>query len=148
MKSHASQIIGNSTIYSTVCSLYYRKHPSPTLLAFVRGIHQWLVDLPPKIQQWHCSDVIMSAMASQITSLMFVYSTVYSGADQRKHQNSASLAFLMGIHRWPVNSPHKGPVTGIILPYDDVIMIVRSTNSKCCNLVGKFEEKLAYTIFH
>ena len=38
-------------------------------------------------------------------------STVYSGADQRKHQSSASLAFVRGIHRWPVNSPHKGPVT-------------------------------------
>ena len=52
----------------------------------------------------------MSAMASQITSLTIVYSTVYTGADQRKHQSSASLAFVRGIHRWPVNSPHKGPV--------------------------------------
>ena len=62
-------------------------------------------------QKSHYSDVIMSAMASPITSLAIVYSTVYSGADQRKHQRSASLAFLRGIHRWPVNSPHKGPVT-------------------------------------
>ena len=38
--------------------------------------------------------------------------TVCSGADQRKHQSSASLAFVRGIHRWPVNSPHKGPVRG------------------------------------
>ena len=53
----------------------------------------------------------MSAMASQITSLTIVYSIVYSGADQRKHQSSASLAFVRGIHRWPVNSQHKGPVT-------------------------------------
>ena len=59
----------------------------------------------------HYSDVIMRAMASQITSLTIVYSTVYSGADQRKHQRPASLAFVMGIHRWPVNSSHKGPVT-------------------------------------
>ena len=58
----------------------------------------------------HYNDVIMSAMASQITSLTIVYSTVYSGADLRKHQSSASLAFVRGIHRWPVNSPHKGPV--------------------------------------
>ena len=50
-------------------------------------------------------------MASQITGLAIVYSTIYSGADQRKHQSSASLAFVRGIHRWPVNSPHKGPVT-------------------------------------
>ena len=38
-------------------------------------------------------DVIMSAIASQITSLTIGYSTVYSGADQSKHQSSASLAF-------------------------------------------------------
>ena len=63
----------------------------------------------------------MSAMASQITSLTILYSiitsltilypTVYSGADQRKHQSAASLAFVRRIHRWPVNSPRKGPVT-------------------------------------
>ena len=60
---------------------------------------------------FHYCDVIMDAMASRITSLIIVYSTVYSVADQRKHQSSASLAFVRGIHRWPVNSPHKGPVT-------------------------------------
>ena len=49
----------------------------------------------------------MSAMASQLTSLTFGYSTVYSGADQRKHHSTASLAFMRGIHRWAGNSPHK-----------------------------------------
>ena len=49
-------------------------------------------------------------------------STVGSGADQRKNQRSASLAFVRGIHRWPVNSPHKRPVTRKMLPFDDVIM--------------------------
>ena len=49
----------------------------------------------------------MSAMASQITSLTIDYATVYSGADQGKHQRSASQAFVRGIHRWPVNSPHS-----------------------------------------
>ena len=62
-------------------------------------------------------------MASQITSLTIVYSTVYSDADQRKHQSSASLAFVWGIHRGPENSPHKWPVTRKIFPFDDVIMI-------------------------
>ena len=70
----------------------------------------------------HYNDTIMSAMASQITSLTIVYSPVYSGADQRKHQSSASLAFVSGIHRCPVNSPHKGPVTREVIPFDDVIM--------------------------
>ena len=70
----------------------------------------------------HYNGVIMGAMASQITSLTIVYSTVYSGADQRKHQSSASLAFVWGIHRWPMNSPHKSPATQKMFPFDDVIM--------------------------
>ena len=70
----------------------------------------------------HYNDVIMTMMASQITSLTVVYSNVYSDADQRKHQSSASLAFVWGIHRRPVNSPHKWPVTWKMFPFDDVIM--------------------------
>ena len=58
----------------------------------------------------HYDDVLMIAMASQITSHTIVNSTVYSGIDERK-QSSASLVFVRGIHRWPLNSPHKGPVT-------------------------------------
>ena len=71
----------------------------------------------------HYDDVTMGAIASQITSLTIVYSTVYSGADQSKHQTSASLAFVWGIHRGPVNSPHKWPVTRKMFPFDDVIML-------------------------
>ena len=70
----------------------------------------------------HYNDVRMGAMTSQITSLTIVYSTVYSGADQSKHQSSASLAFVWGSHRGPVNSPHNWPVTRKMLPFDDVIM--------------------------
>ena len=64
----------------------------------------------------------MTTLASQITSLTIVYSTGYSDADQRKHQSSASLAFVRGIHRGPVTSPHKWPVSRKMLPFDDVIM--------------------------
>ena len=64
----------------------------------------------------------MDSVASLITSLTNVYSTVHSGADQRKHQRSASLAFVRGIHRRPVNSLHKWPVTRKMFPFDDVIM--------------------------
>ena len=71
---------------------------------------------------WHYNDVIMGAIASQITSVTIVYSTVYSDADQRKHQSSSSLAFVRGIQRGPVNSPHKWPVTRKMFPFDDVIM--------------------------
>ena len=70
----------------------------------------------------HHTDVIMGSLASQITSLTIVCSMVYSGANQSKHQSSASLAFVWGIHRGPVNSPHKGPVTRKMFPFDDVIM--------------------------
>ena len=72
--------------------------------------------------QKHYNDVMMGSMASQITSLTIVYSAVYSDADPRKHQNSASLSFVRGIHRGPVNSPHKGPVMRKMFPFDDVIM--------------------------
>ena len=58
----------------------------------------------------HHSDVIMSAMTSQSADVSIACSSVCSGADQRKHQSSTSLAFVKWIHRWPVDSPHKGPV--------------------------------------
>ena len=74
------------------------------------------------VQLFHYGDVIMGAIVSQIISLTIVYSTVSSDADQRKHQSSASLAFVWGIHRGPVNSPHKWPVTRKMFPFDDFIM--------------------------
>ena len=82
----------------------------------------------------------MSTMASLFTSLTIVYSTVYWGADQRKYQSSASLAFVRGIHRWLVNSPHKGPVTRKMFPFDDVIMswTVHLSVSMFCTLVCKW----------
>ena len=73
----------------------------------------------------HFCDIIMGAMASQIISVTIVYSAVYSDADRRKHQSPASLAFVSGIHRWPMNSPYKGPVTRKTFPFDDVIMSSR-----------------------
>ena len=72
----------------------------------------------------HYGDVIMGTISSQITSLTIVYSTVYSDAEQRKQQSSASLVFVRGIHRGPVNSPHKWPVTRKMFPFDDVIMLL------------------------
>ena len=71
---------------------------------------------------FHYSDVIMNAMASQYAGSSIVSSTAYSGADQRKHQSSASLAFVRGIHRSPADSPHKGPITRKMFPFEDVIM--------------------------
>ena len=81
----------------------------------------------------------MGAMAYQITSLTIVYSSVYSDADQRKHQSSASLAFMRGIHRGPLNSPHKWPVPRKMFPFDDVIIRFRAqgtTRSPLCSIQG------------
>ena len=74
------------------------------------------------VLSWHYNGVIMGTIASQITSLTIVYSTVYPDADQRKHQSSASLAFVRVIHRGLLNSPHKWPVTQKMFPFNDVIM--------------------------
>ena len=71
----------------------------------------------------HYNDVIISAMASQVTSVLNAYSPICSDRDQRKLQSSAPLAFIRGIHQWPVDSSHKWPVTRKIFPFNDVIMI-------------------------
>ena len=96
---------------------------------------------PNRINPWcprfHYDDVIMTMLASQITSLAVVYSIVYSGVDQRKHQSSASLAFVREIHRGPVNFPQKWPVTRKIFPFDYVIMLRRilaDQQNQCCYL--------------
>ena len=89
----------------------------------------------------HNHDVIMSVMASQNTGVLIVSSTVCSSADERKHQSSASLAFVRGIHRGPVNFQHKGPVTRKMFPFDDVTMtwkdclqpnVSQKQKSSCC----------------
>ena len=90
----------------------------------------------------------MGAIASQITSLTIVYSIVYSDADQRKHQSTASLAFVRGIHRDPVNFPHKWPVTRKMFPLDDVIMSEMTSNglfNRLLKLTTKETSKLCIT---
>ena len=91
---------------------------------------QWVNTNSVKIRMLyleHYSDGIMSAMASQITGVSTVCLKVFPCADQRKHQSSASLAFVRGIHRWRVDSPRKGPVTRKMFPFVDVIMKMRLT---------------------
>ena len=83
-------------------------------------VQWWSTDQSHK--SLHYDDVIMTMLASQITSLPVVCSIVYSDVNQRKHQSSASLAFVREIHRGPVNFPHKWPVTRKMFPFDDVIM--------------------------
>ena len=101
----------------------------------------WVQNIIDILRFVHYIDVIINTMESQITSLTIVYSTVFPGADQRKHQSSASLAFVRGIHRWPVDSPHKGPVTWKMVSFDDVIMITEIAETQIGrNITNIFEE--------
>ena len=97
-----------------ICVKFYLNHSN------ISGANELHID--QWIDTFHYNDDIMGTMASQITSLPIVYSAVYSGADQRKLQSSASLAFVRGIHRWLVKSLHKWPVMRKMFPFDDVIM--------------------------
>ena len=112
-----------------------------------------MLALPRHNTPSHYNNVIMSAMASQITSLTIVYSTVYSGADQRNYQSSAPPTFVRGVRWWPVNSPHKGPVTRKMFSFDGVIMKPLSglrrqvcryypccLNSGCCSTKNVFNK--------
>ena len=94
----------------------------------------------------HYNDIITGAMASQITSLTIVYLTAYSGADQRKHQSSASLAFVRGIHWGPVNSQHKWPVTQKMFPFYDVIMTYPAKEVICSWGAGVFARTLPHQV--
>ena len=107
-------------VYIIISTNYVCTHLFRAKNTYIR----WKFKTKDLIPHKHYNDVIMSAVASQITSVSIVCSTVGSGADQRKHQSSASLAFVQGIHRLPVYSPHKGPVTRKMFPLDDVIMII------------------------
>ena len=80
---------------------------------------------------YHYSYVIMSVLASQITTVSSVCPTVCSGVHQRKYQSVASHAFVRRTHRWPVDSAHKGPTTRRMFPFDDVVMYLESSWSSC-----------------
>ena len=116
-----NKAVWNSWAWPYMLSFFFRKHKNI-------------------FAHYHYNDVMMTMVASQITSLTIVYSTVYSGADQSKHQSSAPLAFVWGIHRGPVNSTHKWPVTPKMFPFDDVIMInfriIMDINSHDIDLIG------------
>ena len=94
-------------MFSLICLFLYSR---PSTVSW------WYPRICKHNDNHHNSDVIMGAIGSQITSHTIVYSTIYSSADQRKHRSFASLSFVRGIHRWPVNSPHKWPVTRKIFP--------------------------------
>ena len=107
------------SISNCLCCIHYNKTPNKSHYIVLILIttssyssnHKWSSDptvmSPTFLGLPHDSDFIMNAMASQITGVFIVYSTVCSGAVQRKYQSSESLTFVRGIHWWPVNSPAK-----------------------------------------
>ena len=108
--------MNNANIFSTwkkgfvFCVYFYQWHMLHTAPVYLRKI---------PLSWWHYSDVIMSMMVSQVTSISIVCSTICSGTGQRKHQSSTSLAFVRGIHRWSVDYPHKGPIMWKMFPFDE-----------------------------
>ena len=99
----------------------YWKDP---IILFVKKIKSLTAKKLQKMVSLQYSDVIMSAMASQINSVPIICSIVCWGADQRKYQSSTPLAFVRGIHLSPLNYPHKGPATRKMFSFDDVIIFV------------------------
>ena len=89
---------------------------SPNLNELTHSRHS-----PDDMFKWHCSDVTMGAMPSQITRVS-IYLTVCSCVDHRKYQRFASLVFVRGIHRSSANSPHTGLLARKMFPPDDVIV--------------------------
>ena len=117
------------------------------LICFITEINR-LSYYRVRLYSKHYSDVIMGAMASQITNLTIVYSTLYSGADQTKHQSSASLASVRGIHRWPVNSQHKWPVTRKMFSFDDVIICGQTSLTAPDTTYGQRLRRVEFVLCH
>ena len=115
-----------TTVNSGLGTLWHYSYTSVTLLG--QGVVRIL----------HYNGDTVNAMATQITGVWIVYKAVCSGADQRKHQSSASLAYVRGIHRWQVNSPDKGPVTRKMFPFDDVIMTTCKLINMKLQIMGNF----------
>ena len=94
-----------------------------------------------QVTELHYNNIIMGAMATQITSLTIVYSTFFSGANQRKHQSSASLAFVREIQRWPVN------VENISIWWRHHGTLCWSLHHHCCRNTIRYEPLFAH-LFH
>ena len=144
------------TRYSTAINIHSLGHVACRLLL---GLLSWCHGMPCTLQ-WRHNERDGVSNHRRLDCVQ----TVCSGVDQRKHQRSTSLAFVRGIHRWPVNSPHKEPVTRKMFPYDHVIMNsfkrgapVQSTSTRSSNLNPSFKmwllsfprrEGSKYYVFH
>ena len=97
-----------------------------------RTSHIWVsrtdIYLVVQHMQHHYTDVIITTIASQITSFTLVYLIVYSGADKKKTSKLCVTSHCAGKSPGPVNSPHKWPVTRKMFPFDDYIMQLWTTH--------------------
>ena len=113
--------------HKTVCYNFPLVHDKPLgTPAFVKLVYSFQSSRPSPLQWRHNECDGASNHLPQDCLLRRLFR-----CNQRKHQSSASLAFVRGIHRWPVNSLHKGPVTRKMFPFDDVIMTMT-----CCHPHG------------
>ena len=107
------------TICVLLCLVVLRYRPIPCMV-YSTGLFKKQYDCPSS------GESVLKDICDYIKwitiTITVIYSTVYSDADQRKHQSSASLAFVQAIHRGPVNYPHKWPVMRTMFLFDDVIM--------------------------
>ena len=117
--THLGSIIGEFQVRGYLIAVWRRGDSGQNVLNTHLPIHGVGSGRPDSLLYW---DVIMGALASQIPGVSIVCSTACLGADQRKHQSPASLAFVRGIHRWQVNSPAQKASNGEMHPLDDVIM--------------------------
>ena len=106
----------------------------------VRKVYKSYQSHPFLYASVHFTHHLQSAMASQMTGVLIVCLTVCSGADLRKHQSSASLAFVRGIYRWQVDSSHKGPVMRIFF-IDDFTVINYNGNSPDVSLAFTYSNR-------
>ena len=101
------------TMFWTNVPVYQHILASPTIIVLIMPLH------------WRHNE---RDGVSNHRRLDYLLNRLFRGRKhQRKHQSFVSLAFVRGIHRWPVNSPHKGPVTRKMFPFDDVIIIAPTT---------------------
>ena len=131
---HKGPVMRKMFLFDDVIMIYFSVSGFPSwaiiiVCSFIVIIYTSIVstsNLQRNQQVWlsQYSDVIMNVMPPQITGVSIACSTVCSVADQRKHQSSASLAFVRGINRWPVDSPNKESVTPEMFPFDDVIVFI------------------------
>ena len=124
------------TTYDVICETgksFVSKHRLPNLLFICNMKPRISLCLPSEKTHyhnisWHHRITVTSYGHHGVSNhrASAVYSTICQGAHERKHQNYALLAFVRGLHRWTVDSPHKGPGTQKMFPFDDVIMKSRT----------------------